>query len=72
VRNTLCHAARELVDSGVIENADAFAQLVVVERDANNANRLNAYLPVDMVNQLRVFAANITVFLQYQAQAQAA
>jgi len=39
---------------------------VSVTRDPNNATRLNAYLPVDVVNQLRVFAANITAFLQYR------
>ena len=48
------------------ENASVFAQYVVVERDPNDANRVNAYLPVDVVNQLRVFAANITAYLQYQ------
>jgi phage tail sheath gpL-like len=72
VRNTLCHAARELQALGVVESADEFAARVVVERDLNNATRLNAYIPVDVVNQLRVFAANITVFLEYQKQAQEA
>ena len=54
-----------LVALGVTENPDIFAQYVVVERDAVDANRVNAYLPVDVVNQLRVFAANVTTFLQY-------
>lgn len=66
VRNTLIHAYNDLVALGVVENSDLFAQYVTVERDLNNATRLNAYLPVDVVNQLRVFAANITAFLQYQ------
>lgn len=66
VRNTLVHAYNDLVALGVLENAALFANYVVVERDPNDANRLNAYLPVDVVNQLRVFAANITAFLQYQ------
>jgi phage tail sheath gpL-like len=65
VRNTLIHAYNDLVALGVCENADLFAQYLVVERDASNANRLNGYLPVDLVNQLRVVAANITAFLEY-------
>lgn len=66
VRNTLIHAYDDLVALGVLENSDLFAQYVSVTRDPNNATRLNAYLPVDVVNQLRVFAANITAFLQYR------
>jgi phage tail sheath gpL-like len=66
VRNTIIHAYYDLVALGVTEKPDLFAQYVAVERDANNATRLNAYLPVDVVNQLRVFAANITAFLQYE------
>ncbi|WP_022722946.1 phage tail sheath subtilisin-like domain-containing protein [Rhodopseudomonas sp. B29] len=65
VRDTLVHAYNDLVALGVCENAGLFAQYLVVERDPLDANRLNAYLPVDVVNQLRVFAANITAFLQY-------
>ena len=72
VRNTLIHAYNDLVALGVAETADLFAQYVVVERDLNNATRLNAYLPVDVVNQLRVFGANVTAFLQYQSPSDAA
>lgn len=67
VRDTLVHAYNDLVALGVLEHADMFAQFVVVERDPNDANRLNAYLPLDIVNQLRVFAANATAFLQSQS-----
>lgn len=66
IRNTLIHAYNDLVALGVTENPDIFAQYVVVERDGTDANRVNAYLPVDVVNQLRVFAANVTTFLQYR------
>ena len=67
VRNTLIHIYNDLVALGVAEKPDLFAQYVVVERDPNDATRLNAYLPLDVVNQLRVFAANVTAFLQYQS-----
>ncbi|UMY19133.1 phage tail sheath subtilisin-like domain-containing protein [Methylobacterium organophilum] len=67
VKMTLIHAYQALVNLGVLEKADLFAQFVVVRRDPNDASRLNAYLPVDVVNQLRVFAGNVTTYLQYQA-----
>ena len=77
IRNTLIHAYEDLVALGVTEKSDVFARSVVVERDPTNANRVNAFIPADMVNQLRIFAANITAFLQYntangQAQVPAA
>jgi phage tail sheath gpL-like len=67
VKLTLIHAYQALVNLGVLEKADLFAQFVTVVRDPNDATRLNAYLPVDVVNQLRVFAGNVTTYLQYQA-----
>jgi phage tail sheath gpL-like len=66
IRNTLVHAYRDLVALGVTEKPELFAEFVQVERDGNNATRVNAYIPVDVVNQLRVFAANVTTFLQYR------
>jgi phage tail sheath gpL-like len=66
VRETLIHLYRELVALGVTEKPDLFAEFIEVERDGNDATRLNAYLPVDVVNQLRVFAANVTAFLEYR------
>ncbi|GJE54577.1 phage tail sheath subtilisin-like domain-containing protein [Methylobacterium thuringiense] len=69
VKLTLIHAYQALVGLGVLEKPDLFAQFVIVERDPNDATRLNAYLPVDVVNQLRVFAANLTTYLQYQQAA---
>lgn len=56
VRNTLIHAYEDLVALGVFENAGLFARDVVVERDLVDANRLNASLPLDHVNQLRIVA----------------
>jgi phage tail sheath gpL-like len=57
VRNSIIHAYEDLVALGVFENADLFARDVVVERDLVDANRLNASLPLDHVNQLRIVAA---------------
>ncbi|NEV79280.1 phage tail protein [Rhodopseudomonas sp. BR0C11] len=60
------HAYVELEAGGLVENSDLFARRLVVER-SSDPNRVNAYLPVDTVNQFRVFAANATTFLQYPA-----
>lgn len=50
---------------GIVENADAFAQYLIVERSANNPNRLDVLFPPDLVNQLRVFALQYQFRLQY-------
>ncbi len=67
IRNTLIHAYSDLIAEGVAENLPVFAQNVVVVRDLSNANRVNAYIPTDVVNQLRIFAGNVTAFLQFQS-----
>ena len=66
IRDTLVHAYNDLVALGVAEKPDLFSQYLVVERSATDANRVDAMLPIDVVNQLRVFAANVTAYLQYQ------
>ena len=49
----------------MFENYETFKSLIVVERDEVDANRVNTYLPLDHVNQLRVLAVNATSFLQF-------
>lgn len=65
VRTTIVHGYRELVSLGVYENEDVFNALLIVERAQNDANRLDIYLPLDSVNQLRIIAVNATSFLQF-------
>lgn len=60
------HIYKELETGGLVDNSTLFAQSLVVER-SDDPNRVNAYLPVDVVNQFRVFAANATTFLQRDA-----
>ncbi|MCO7594271.1 MULTISPECIES: phage tail sheath subtilisin-like domain-containing protein [Pseudomonas] len=50
---------------GIVENADAFAQYLVVERSSTDPNRLDVLYPPDLVNQLRVFALQYQFRLQY-------
>jgi phage tail sheath gpL-like len=52
---------------GWVENADAFAENLIVERDESNPNRMNAFIPPDYVNQFRIFAAVNQYRLQYPA-----
>lgn len=59
IRAELLHLFREWEASGLVEGFEQFKADLVVERDSNDANRVNAILPPDIVNQLRVFAAAI-------------
>jgi len=68
IRDTIVHGYRELSALNVVENEDLFEQLLVVERNAIDANRVDVYLPADHVNQLRIIAVNATSFLQYPSQ----
>ncbi len=50
---------------GIVENAEAFAANLVVERSSTNPNRINVLYPPDLVNQLRIFALQYQFRLQY-------
>lgn len=52
---------QELVDLGICEDIDGFIANSVVERDGTDANRLNALLAPDFVNQF-VVGANLIQF----------
>lgn len=41
---------------GLVENIEQFKEDLIVERDGSDVNRVNALVPPDIVNQLRVFA----------------
>lgn len=59
---------RELEYIGLVENAEAFAQHLIVERNVNDPNRLDVLYPPDLVNQLDVFAVLAQFRLQYPAE----
>ena len=50
---------------GRVENARAFKNNLIVERDANDPNRVNVLYPPDLINQLRIFAVLAQFRLQY-------
>jgi phage tail sheath gpL-like len=64
IRETVIHAASELVSLGVIENLSAFIAALDIEIPLTDPNRVDVGLSLDHVNQLRIFAAAITSFTQ--------
>lgn len=56
IRNELIAAYSALEREGIVENMEAFQEHLIVERDAQNPNRVNILFPPDYVNQLRVVA----------------
>jgi phage tail sheath gpL-like len=55
--------AKEWEQAGLVENIEQYKADMIVERDANNRNRVNFLCPPDLVNQLRVFAAQMQFIL---------
>lgn len=50
---------RQWEDAGLVENFDDFKANIIVERNTTDVNRLDILLPPDIINQLRVTAAQI-------------
>jgi phage tail sheath gpL-like len=59
LRAELVALFRELEEAGLVERLDEFKEQLIVERDDNDPNRVNALIPPDIVNQFRNFAAAI-------------
>lgn len=69
IRATIVHEYKRLHRLGVVDNPGLFEQMLIVERNAVDANRVDVYLPADHVNQLRIVAVNYVSHLQYQQAA---
>ncbi|WP_277613507.1 phage tail sheath C-terminal domain-containing protein, partial [Parasutterella muris] len=65
IRGELIAMYTKLEDKAIVENADLFAKYLVVERNADDPNRIDVLLPPDLVNQLRVFAVLAQFRLQF-------
>ena len=57
IRSEMIAAYGELEVAGIMENMTAFKANLIIERNAQDPNRVDALLPPDLVNQLRIFAA---------------
>ncbi|MGE4406042.1 phage tail sheath subtilisin-like domain-containing protein [Pseudomonas sp.] len=63
LRAELIALAREWETAGLIENLEQYKQDLIVERNANDRNRADVLAPPDLVNQLRIFAAQVQFIL---------
>lgn len=59
IRAELLALFRELEAAGIVENYSQYATDLLVERDANDRNRVNVLAAPDLVNQFRIFAEQI-------------
>lgn len=59
IRAELIALARAWEAAGLVENIDQFKEDLLVERDATDTSRVNALIPPDVINQLRVFAGQV-------------
>ncbi len=59
IRAELLALFREWELAGLAENFEQFNTDLIVERNASDPNRVDAIIPPDVVNQLRVFAGQI-------------
>lgn len=63
IRAELIALFRELEDKGLVENAEAFKEGLIVERNADDRNRVDVLMTPDIVNQFRIFAACVQFIL---------
>lgn len=56
IRAELIALMREFEERGLVENVDAFKEQLIVERNADDRNRVDVMAPPDLVNQFRIFA----------------
>ncbi|WP_241085734.1 phage tail sheath subtilisin-like domain-containing protein [Candidatus Vondammii sp. HM_W22] len=59
IRAELLALFRELEEKGLVENFDQYQADLIVERNADDRNRVDVMSPPDLVNQLRIFAEQI-------------
>ncbi|HDL8284782.1 TPA: phage tail sheath subtilisin-like domain-containing protein [Yersinia enterocolitica] len=63
VRSELLDVLLKLEELEIVEEVSANQSALIVERDSEDVNRLNAAIPVDIVNGLHVFAGRIDLLL---------
>lgn len=59
IRAELIALFRELEEAGLVEDFDQYVADLSVERNATDPNRVDALIPPNIVNQFRVFAAQV-------------
>jgi phage tail sheath gpL-like len=69
IRGELIAEYAVMEELGLVENAEAFKKYLIVERNADNPNRLDVLVPPDLVNSLRIFAVLNQFRLNYPTSA---
>ncbi len=59
MRSTLIGRFKKWEEQGLVEGLDQFKRDLIIERDDNDPNRLNAIIPPDIINNMRVFAGSL-------------
>lgn len=59
IRAEMIALFREWENEGLVENFEQFRDDMVVQRNADDPNRLDVLIPPDLINQLRIIAAQI-------------
>lgn len=65
LRNQIVMSYRKLCDLNVFENPDEFAEQVIVERNSQNPDGVDFYLPTDHVNAFRIARVAYVSHQQY-------
>ncbi|MFJ5428577.1 phage tail sheath subtilisin-like domain-containing protein [Pectobacterium actinidiae] len=63
VRSELLDVLYKMEELEIVEEVDSNKDKLIVERDSQDVNRLDAAIPTDVVNGLHVFAARIDLLL---------
>jgi phage tail sheath gpL-like len=63
IANELISLFDEWQAAGLVQNADQFKQQLIVQRDPNDVNTVDAMLPPNLIEQFRVFKAQIAFIL---------
>lgn len=59
MRNTLIGRFDLWENAGLVEDKAQFKRDLIVERDGNDPDRLNSYIPPNCINQFRIFAGKL-------------
>jgi phage tail sheath gpL-like len=63
IRSELISLFRDWERAGLVEDFEQFKDELIVERDANDQNRVNMRMGPNLINQFRVFAGQIQFLL---------
>ena len=59
IRDAIIGRFLQWQDAGLVENIEDFKSKLIVQRNSDDPNRVDAIVPADIVNQLRIIAAKL-------------